>query len=442
MPKDNTDSYVTRAQKSLLIVPGNRVVFSRAEGVYLFDESGKRYLDATARSGVVSFGHKNPLMAETDARMSELGTQFFQTIGDHWRVTITVNGNSYDISPGDLAEKLVKITFGKDAMVIPKETGATAINSVIKLLAPLRLKRRFFGSFFGGYHGRSGYADALTDTKPLHKSWYPASLPIRNIPFIESEEDLEQARETILRIGFENINTVLFEGVQGEGGMRNQNQELLKKLLQEIQANGGYVLADEIFTGFYRTGERFAYEHFGVTPDMVAMAKALGQGSPASAVIIRRKVFEEAGVNPADACPKAWEGGTFTWTPHAVARAIVALHYYDIPGTGEHVRAMGKYFDEKMRPAVGKYPILSLTGIGLMRGIRFGGKKNPLWKLRDETRRELIKNGIAISGVGNDLINPTLRFTPPLTIERGHIDEFCEAFGPSIAVALSTVGES
>lgn len=109
---------------------------------------------------------------------------------------------------------------------------------------------------------------------------------------------------------------------------------------------------------------------------------------------------------------------------------------------------MGKYFEEKMQPLLKKYfspdgsVILSLTGIGLMRGIRFGGKKNPLGKLRDETRRELIKNGIAISGVGNDLINPTLRFTPPLIIGKEHIEEFCEAFNRSVATAISAVGES
>ena len=82
----NSSEYAARAEKLLLIVPGNQIVFTRGDGVYLYDQSGKRYLDATARSGVVSFGHNNPILLEADVKMAEKGTRFFQTIGDHWHV--------------------------------------------------------------------------------------------------------------------------------------------------------------------------------------------------------------------------------------------------------------------------------------------------------------------------------------------------------------------
>lgn len=442
-----SESYVKRAQKTLLVLPGNSIVFNRGDGVYLYDEDGKRYLDATARSGVVSFGHNNPIIQEVDAKMAELGTQFFQTIGDHWRVKIKVQGTEYEISPAALAETLIAMTYGtKEAFVIPKETGATANNSIVKLISKLRPDRRVFASFGGGYHGRSGYADALTDTKPLHKSYYPASMSVRFLPFIETEHDLRTAREAMLRSGFENLNTAFFEGVQSEGGMRSQNPDLLRSLLLEMQKQGGFIHSDEIFAGFYRTGKRFAYEHYGVVPDSIAMAKALGQGAPASAIILSKRIFDEAGISPEKACPKAWEGGTFTWTPVAVARAIVTMTHYDKVGIGEHVQKMAKHFETrvsngllKLKDANSKQ-LLHLTGLGLMRGIRFGDLFTPYPGLRDETRRQLAANGISISGVGNDTINPTIRFTPPLTIEQNQVDEFCDALEISIKKAIEKVG--
>ncbi|MEK7082336.1 MAG: aminotransferase class III-fold pyridoxal phosphate-dependent enzyme [Patescibacteria group bacterium] len=449
MPENTSQSfsdYLKRAQERLLILPGATTVYSRGEGAYVYDRDGRRLLDGNARAGQVSFGHNNPLIHETDQKMREAGAQCFETIGDFWQTEIKVNGVHYEISPPALAELLVSLTYGSDAYVVPQVSGTLATNSLIKICERLRPDRRIFVSFDGAYHGRSGAALSLTNARGIQKHRNAPGLQVAHIPFVATAEDAEQAVAVLTRIDPSYINAAFFEGVQSVGGMRSQSPEHVMSVLKFLQNAGALIFTDEIYSGFHRTGKRFSFQYYDFVPDGIAMAKVIGQGLPISAAIVQKGIFEREGKDAREVCPIGWEGGTFNWASLPVARGIVGLSHYEKENIGGHVAAMAEYFDEKAGAVLRVFnhgraePIAHLTGRGLMRGFCFRAGKKPLPKLRDAVGAEMFKEGVIFTGAGHEAINPTLIFTPPLIIEKTHIDEFAAALEPSLARAWASVG--
>lgn len=441
------EEYKERASNSLLIVPGAGMVYAKADGVYVWDEEGKRYLDGNARAGQVSFGHNNPLVRETDEKLREAGVGCFETIGDFWRTSITVAGETYEISPPALGELLARLTFGEgEAYTVPQATGTLATNSVIKFCERLRPDRRIFVSFEGAYHGRSGAALSLTSSWGTQKSWNAPGLQVVHVPFVESEEDADRAIATLTRIDPKAINAVFFEGVQSVGGTRSQSI-LVQKVLQYLRDAGVLIFCDEIYAGFYRTGKKFSFEYYDFMPDGITMAKVIGQGIPMSAAIISKEVFKRHGKTREEVCPIGWEGGTFNWAPPAVARGIVLLSHYEKMNIGAHVSEVAEYLESQVKPIVQKFnetagkEILHLTGRGLMRGFCFRDGRKPLTTLRNTVSEQMFANGVIFTGTGHALINPTLCFTPPLVIEKNHVDEFTQALSRSLASAWEKTGE-
>lgn len=431
--------YLKRAEKHLLILPGAKTVYKKGQGVYVWDKSGKRYLDANARAGQVSFGHNNPLLHECDIKMREAGVQCFETIGDFWQAYITVAGKKHEISPVALAELLVSLTKEKDGYVVPQVSGTLATNSLVKICERLRPERRIFISFDGAYHGRSGAALSLTNARGIQKNLNAPALQVMHLPFVESEEDAERSIKILERIGPQYINAIFFEGVQSVGGMRSQSEHI-NKVIDFLLGQQVLVMTDEIYSGFYRTGKIFAHQYYGFTPHAITMAKVIGQGLPISAAIVSKRVFEGRKVR--EVCPIGWEGGTFNWAPLAVARGIVLLSHYLKQKLGDHVVEVSAYFDEKIIPLVSEFNnkagagILHLTGKGLMRGFCFRDGRKTLPELRDKVGDEMFKNGVIFTGAGHEAINPTLVFTPPLIIEKKHIDEFAGALQKSLKKAF------
>lgn len=435
--------YLKRAKKNLLILPGAKTVYKKGKGVYVWDTAGKRYLDANARAGQVSFGHNNPLVHECDTKMREAGAQCFETIGDFWQVRITVAGKKYEISPPALAELLVSLTKEKDGYVVPQVSGTLATNSLVKICERLRPERRIFISFDGAYHGRSGAALSLTNVRGIQKNLNAPALQVIHLPFVESEDDAERAVAILERIGPQYINAIFFEGVQSVGGMRSQS-EYVSKVINFLLDHKVLVMADEIYSGFHRTAKLFAHHYYDFVPHGITIAKVIGQGLPISAAIVSKRVF--VGRKVREVCPVGWEGGTFNWAPLAVARGIVLLSHYAKEKIGEHVIEVSRYFEEKIVPLVGEFnsqvgaEVLHLTGRGLMRGFCFRDGRKTFPALRDKVGDEMFKNGVIFTGAGHEAINPTLIFTPPLIIEKKHIDEFGQALQKSLKKAFQSMG--
>jgi len=441
------EEYKKRAQESLLIVPPAGMVYAKTDGVYVWDEKGKRYLDGNARAGMMPFGHGQALVKETDEKLREAGVQTFETIGDFWRTTITVAGESYEISPIGLAELLSRLTFGEGkAYAVPQVTGTLATNSVVKFCERLRPDRRIFVSFEGAYHGRSGAALSLTSSWGTQKSWNAPGLQVVHIPFVESEEDADRAIATLTRIDPKAINAIFFEGVQSVGGTRSQSMAV-KRVLQFLRDANVLIFCDEIYAGFYRTGKKFSYEHYDFVPDGITLAKVIGQGIPISTAVISKEVFERHGKTREEVCPIGWEGGTFNWTPMAVARGIVLLSHFEKAGIGPHVVEVAEYLELKVRPIIEEFnklvgkEVLHLTGRGLMRGFCFRDGRKALTGFRNKVSEKMFANGVIFTGTGHALINPTLCFTPPLVIENEHVDEFVSALQKSLKPAWDEIGE-
>lgn len=443
----NFEEYKKRAQESLLIVPGAGMVYAKTDGVYVWDEEGKRYLDGNARAGQVSFGHNNPLIRETDDKLREAGVGCFETIGDFWRTSIVVGGETYEISPPALGELLARLTFGEGrAYTVPQATGTLATNSVVKFCERLRPDRRIFVSFEGAYHGRSGAALSLTSSWGTQKSWNAPGLQVVHIPFVESEEDADRAIATLTRLDPKAINAIFFEGVQSVGGTRSQ-APAVKRVLQFLRDANVLIFCDEIYAGFYRTGKKFSFEYYDFVPDGITMAKVIGQGIPTSAAIIAKDVFERHGKTRGEVCPIGWGGGTFNWAPIAVARGIVLLSHYEKANIGEHVRKVSSYLESKVTPIIEEFnkmvghEVLHFTGRGLMRGFCFRNGQKALTELRNEVSKKMFASGVIFTGTGHAAINPTLCFTPPLVIENEHVDEFVGALELSLKAAWDEVGE-
>lgn len=438
--------YLERARERLLILPGATTVYHKADGVYVYDTEGKKYLDGNARAGQLSFGHQNSLMHETDEKMHEAGVQCFETIGDFWQTEITVAGIKYEISPPAFAELLADLTYGGDAYVVPQVSGTTATNSLVKICERLRPDRRIFVTFEGAYHGRSGAALSLTNVNGIQKNKNAPGLQVIHLPFVETEEDANRALNTIARIDPAMINAVFFEGVQSVGGMRSQNPKWVMRVLQFLQNAGALVFVDEIYSGFYRTIKKFSFEYYDFIPDGITMAKVLGQGLPISAAIIRKDVFAREGKDVRAVCPIGWEGGTFNWSAFAVARGIVGLSHYEKEKIGTHVSDVSGYFESKAGELIAKFnqehsvPAVHLTGRGLMRGFCFRTEKKPLPKLRDAVSVEMFKEGVIFTGAGHPAINPTLIFTPPFIIQKNHVDEFIASLTVSLSRAFAATG--
>lgn len=386
-----------------------------SEGCYLYTEDGRKVLDFGSGVAVNNLGNKNQRVAE--AIKKQLDTM------------IHVGHNVvYNESYVRLAEKLVELTGG-DTKVYFSNSGAEANEGAMKL-AKYVTKRPGIIAFTNSFHGRTIGCISVTGSNSAYRKNYEALLPsvywaqyanCYHCPFHQQKgachmECLRQFDDIFHNlIEPESVAAIMLEPVQGEGGYIAPPKEFLEGLRTICDEHGIMLIFDEVQTGIGRTGELYAYQTYGVKPDILTSAKALGGGIPLSAVIAKASVM--------DKWPVGAHGGTFGGNPLACSAALETLAIIEEDNLLSHCKEMGAYFIGKLRALQEKYPqyIGDVRGIGLMVAIELtDAQGNPDEKLTSAIKAKALEKNLLLLTCGNR--HNVVRFIAPLIVTEKEID--------------------
>ena len=369
----------------------------KGEGMYVWADDGRRFLDMGAGIAVNSLGHCHPKMV---AALTEQA----QTL---WHVS-----NLYRVAGQEkVADQLVAHSFADT--VFFNNSGAEAVEAAIKMA-----RRYHFGeghpekfriiSCEGSFHGRS-LTDLAAGANEKHREGFgPMPEGFDHVPF----DNLNAMRAAIT----DETAAILVEPVQGEGGIRTASAGFLKGVREICDEFGLIMILDEVQTGNGRTGKLFAHEWAGVTPDILATAKGLGGGFPVGAVLATEAV--------AKAMTPGSHGSTFGGTPLAMAAVGAMLDVVLAPGFLAQVDKMARVLWDKLGGVVAKYPqvLEDVRGQGLMVGMRCAVENGLLVD-------KMIEHGVLTVPAGENVV----RMLPPMIIEESHIDEAVAALDKSCA---------
>jgi len=365
-------------------------VLARGEGMYLYDEDGKAYLDFSSGISVNALGHADP----------EIAAAVSQQIAQLSHVC-----NLYHSAPhADLAEALCARSFADKVYFC--NSGTEAVEAAIKFAR--KYARTMHGpgktgivAFGGSFHGRTVGALALTAREKYQAPFRPLMPGASFAPF----NDLAAAEKLI----GPDTCAVFVEPVQGEGGIHPATAEFLAGLRAACDRYGALLVFDEIQCGMGRTGTLWGYEHSGVTPDMMTLAKALGGGLPIGATLLTDRVA--SALAPGD------HGSTFAGGPVVCRAAQVVLRRVGDPAFLARVTALGARLMERLRDLHSPH-LREVRGLGLMVGVEMDIEVAPL-----------IQAGYAHGVIMINAGPKVLRLLPPLIVEEAHIDQFAEVLG-------------
>ena len=380
----------------------------RAEGAELWDVEGQRYIDFAGGIAVMNVGHGHPkVLAAIEAQLKRFTHTCYQVVPYESYIA--------------LAEKLNQLTPGTHAKKTALfSTGAEAIENAVKI-ARAHTQRSGVIAFGGAFHGRSMLALALTGkVQPYKAGFGPFPPEVYHAPFPGVGTDLAEVQRAVQHlfkadIEASRVAAIVFEPVQGEGGFNVIQPEAVRWLRALCDEHGIVLIADEIQTGFGRTGKLFAMEHFDVVPDLMTIAKSLAAGVPLSAVTGRAEIM--------DAPAPGGLGGTYAGNPLAVAAAhavIDVMAEEKLPERGAMLGDRLKALLTGLRPQVPQ--IADVRGLGAMVAVEF---KNTAGQADAEiTKRvqaEALKRKLILLTCGVDA--NVLRFLFPLTTPQPIFDE-------------------
>ncbi|MGQ9692372.1 MAG: aspartate aminotransferase family protein [Thermaceae bacterium] len=374
----------------LLRFTGLDRVESHAEGVYVWDTTGKRYLDFLGLYGALNLGHRHPRVVEAVKRQL-----------DRMPMSVRVLVSE---PTARLAEKLAELTPEGLSMVFFGNSGAEAVEAAFKL-ARIHTGKPGIITTQGGFHGKTFGALSLTPKPEYQDPVRPLVPGVKAVPY----GDLEAFEEAI----DEDTAAVILEPVQGEGGIRVPPEGYLKGVRRITRERGVLLIADEVQTGLGRTGRFWGVDWEGVAPDLLTSAKALGGGvMPIGAVVGRPELFEVFRKNP------LVHSSTFGGNPLAAAAALAALEVTVEENLPERALQMGHRLMEGLKALAQAYPdlIQEVRGRGLMVGIEFVDAD-----IGALCVAELAERGVLTAfGLNNPKV---VRLEPPLIVEEKHIDE-------------------
>lgn len=373
---------------------GSANYIASAKGSILTDVEGNELIDFAGGIAVMNVGHSHPKVVEAIKEQAEKFTHTCFMV------------NPYDIAVR-LAERLVKLTPGS----FPKKTlfinsGAEAVENAIKI-ARYYTKKSGIIVFDGAYHGRTYLTMTMTaKVKPYKWGFGPFVPEVYRAPF----GDIEKLKEFFITgIDTENTAAIIVEPVLGEGGFIVPPDDFYPQLAELCKEHGILLIADEIQTGFGRTGKMFAMENWGVEPDLVTCAKSLAAGMPLSAVIGKAEIM--------DCVHPGGLGGTYGANPIACAAAHAVLDIFEEENLLETAQKLGSVLTEKFITWKNKYNMVGeLRGIGAMRGLAIVNKDGS--PAPDEAKKLssfCFEKGLSIlvCGIHGNII----RVLMPLTIE-------------------------
>lgn len=375
---------------ALLPVYDRDLVLVSGRGARLTDDAGRSYLDFAGGIGVNGLGYGDrKVVAAIRKQAGQL---------------IHVSNLFHSGPAAAVAERLVALAF--PAKVFFCNSGTEAAEGAIKFARRVGRPegRAELVAFERAFHGRTMGALSLTWTAKYREPFEPLLPGVRFCPW----NDLAAAAEVI----GPQTAAVLIEPVQGEGGVRPAPPEFLRGLSALCRERGALLVADEVQCGLGRTGKMFAYEHAGIVPDILTLAKPLGGGLPMGAILIREEL--------AVAIATGDHGSTFGGNPVAAAASLAVLDRLSTPGFVEGVAKKGA----QLRRGLGKLArghkdaVAEVRGLGLMVGVEFKGEAGPVLK------------GLREKGVlGTKAGDRVLRLLPPLVVKPGEIRQFLEALG-------------
>jgi 4-aminobutyrate aminotransferase len=365
-------------------------------GMAIEDVDGNFFLDFTAGIAVASTGHSHPKVV---AAIEEQARHFLHYCGSDF----------YYEPMATLAEKLCRLAPGaSDKKVFLTNSGTEAVEAAIKL-ARYATKRTHLVAFLGAFHGRTLGSLSLTASRASHRAGFGPLLPdVHHAPY--GMAGLEFIEKQIFRheAAPQEIAAIFVEPIQGEGGYIVPPAEFLPGLKKICRQNGILLVADEIQSGFGRTGKMFACEHWGVEPDILCVAKGIASGLPLGAMIARSEISSWKSGN---------HGSTFGGNPVACAAALATIELIE-GGLMANAGETGDYLKEKLSRL--KSPaIAEVRGMGLMVGVELATAAQ-----RDRAVLDAFERGLLLLGCGERVI----RFCPPLIVSQQEVDTAVEIF--------------
>jgi 4-aminobutyrate aminotransferase len=416
--KQSGGSLEQRAARVLSPVLGHYtwLEVDRAEGSWLFTKDGRRVLDLTSGIAVTPIGHAHPrVVAAVQAQVAKLSH-------------ICAGVAAYEPNI-ELAEALAEVTPGDLDMVFFGNSGGEAIEASIKLVRQVTGRESII-VFRGGFHGRTTGAASVTTSKSLYRRGYGALLPevhVAPYPYpldcpITPAHDAETCGRHSLAIieqmlehdvPAEQVAGILIEPVLGEGGYVAPPTSFLQGLRDLATRIGALLIFDEVQTGFGRTGAWFAAQKFGVTPDVMTLAKALGGGLPLGAVVAPRAIHERWRTST--------HGSTFGGNPVSCASGLATLEVIREEGLVERADLVGKIIVEELAPLKRDPRVREIRTTGAMAAIEFADKAAAKMAIAGALKRDVL----LITCGSHDQV---VRFIPPLNIAESDLRDGVRAF--------------
>jgi acetylornithine/N-succinyldiaminopimelate aminotransferase len=391
---------VSRMEAKLLLPTYERqpILFVRGRGVYIWDSQGKRYLDFLSGIGVNALGHGHPAVQAAIKRQASR--------------LIHVSNLFFHEYQAELARRLTEISRLDRAFFC--NSGTEAWEGALKLARAFAQMSNRNGSkpkwrilaMENSFHGRTFGALATTG-QPKYRAPFVPLMP--GVSFVKFN-DLDDLRRKF----DSSVCAVCIETIQGEGGIRPVNAEFLELASRLTKQSGALLVLDEIQCGLGRTGRHFAYQHYGVLPDVVTVAKPLACGLPLGAILTTERV--------ASCMHPGMHGTTFGGGPLACAVAIEFLRAEN--KLLKHVRTLGEYFHAALEALDKKHKsIQDVRGAGLMQAVELDSPE-----LAKAVAKQLLQEGIII----NRTHETVLRFLPPYVIQKRHVDQLVKALDAAL----------
>jgi len=359
----------------------------KAEGCYVWDSEGNKYLDLYGGHAVISIGHSHP--------------HYVSLISEQLKKIGFYSNSIQNPLQQQLADKLGKLSGYSDYQLFLCNSGAEANENAIKLASFVTGRKKFI-SYKKAFHGRTSAAVALTDNPkiiaPVNETENAVILPFNDL----------QATEAELQTG--QVAAVIIEGIQGIGGINIPDAQFLEGLKELTEKYGSLLILDEIQSGYGRSGRFFAHQYSSVKPDIITVAKGMGNGFPIGGVLIQPEI-------------KPWPGmlgTTFGGNHLACAAGIAVLDILENENLIQNAEETGNYLMEKL---AGISSDIQIRGKGLMIGLEFPFPVS-------EFRKKLLFDHKIFTGVsGQNMI----RLLPPLSLSKNEADIFLVAFGNAFA---------
>ena len=364
------------------VYPLYNVTPTKANGMYIYDDKNEKFLDLYGGHAVISIGHGNPY--------------YIKKLTEQMKKISFYSNAIQNPLQKELAKKLTQYSKCEDYNLFMCSSGAEAIENALKLASFYNKKSRVI-AFKNSFHGRTSAAVAVTDNpkiiSPLNAQQKVSFIKFNNINELEFE----------LKKG--DVSSIIFESIQGVGGLDQPEEKFIKEMCLLSKKYNVCVIADEVQSGFGRSGDFFAFQKFNIKPDIITIAKGMGNGFPVGGILVNHKIKAEYGML----------GTTYGGNHLACVATLAVLNELKENKLQENALKIGEYFKSKLEKIK---EIIKIKGRGLMLGIEFDFNVS-------ELRKNLIyKQKIFTGGSSNKNL---IRILPPLIINKNQVDVFLKS---------------